>query len=126
MDGPFTNMVPTDKDGIFTLAHIKFSPLRRFVPKNGLVPKNIFSNPHLRVSKILSRSEEWFPVLKEARLLKVHHVLRGVIAHREYDDSRLSYITEHGFGCFSILGGKIVNATLTAKNLANLIKNRVS
>lgn len=123
MDGKFTNIVPTGKDGIFTLVHIKESVLRRFVPKNGLVPKNIFdSAQRSRVQRILAKSIEWFPFVKHAEIVKVHYVLRGVNAYREHDDARTSDITEHGFGTFSILGGKIINAVTTAKALARLIK----
>ncbi|HDY73033.1 MAG TPA: FAD-dependent oxidoreductase [Candidatus Jorgensenbacteria bacterium] len=122
MDGPFTNIVPTHKENVFTLVHIKESILRRFVPKNGLVPKDIFlSSRNSRVQKIISYSAKWFPIVKEAKVLKVHYVLRSVNAYHEYDDARISNTTEHGFGCFSILGGKIVNAVSSAKNIVRLI-----
>jgi predicted dehydrogenase len=123
MDGQFTNIVPTDTDGIFTLVHIKESILQRFVPKDGLVPKNIFasSKKSSNVDKILKRSIEWFPFVKDGEILKVHYVLRGVNAYREHDDARISDIAEQGFGCFSILGGKIINSVSIAKELATMI-----
>ncbi|KKW24588.1 MAG: hypothetical protein UY74_C0018G0002 [Candidatus Kaiserbacteria bacterium GW2011_GWC2_52_8b] len=122
MDGAFTNIVPSGIDGVFTLVHIKESVLRRFVPKNGLVPKNVFSSSkNSNVDTILKRSIEWFPFVKDAKISKVHYVLRGVNAYREYDDARISDIAEQGFGCFSILGGKIINSVSIAKALAGMI-----
>lgn len=122
MDGPFSNMVPTGKDNIFTLVHIKESILRRFVPRDGLVPRDILKNiKKTNINNIMKRSIEWFPIIKEAKFLRSYYVLRGVNAYREHDDARTSDIAEHGFGCLSILGGKIVNSVTTAKEVARLI-----
>ena len=65
MDGPFTNLVPTSKDNIFTLVHIKESILERYVPKSGI--------PHTKkrtktmVNETLQKSQEWFPILGKSR-----------------------------------------------------------
>ncbi len=121
MDGPFTNMVPTGKKNIFTLVHIKESMLRRFVPRNGLVPKDIFLKKRSRAKKIIERSAEWLPVIKKAKYMESHYVLRGVNAYREHDDARPSDIADYGFGCWSVLGGKIINSVTLAKEMAGLI-----
>lgn len=121
MDGPFTNLVPTGEENIFTLVHIKESILKRFVPANGLIP------PGLQVSSnaknIIEKSREWFPVLEDAEYLESRYVFCCVNAYREYDDARPSDITRYGFGCFSILGGKILNCVSTAEEIAQEIKN---
>lgn len=122
MDGPFTNMVPTGRDNIFTLVHIKESILRRFVPRDGLVPKNIFtSSKKTNVKKIIEQSTKWLPIIKQAKYIRSYYVLRAVNAYREHDDARPSDIIEHGFGCLSILGGKIINSVTTAKKISELI-----
>ncbi|OGG51458.1 hypothetical protein A2704_04640 [Candidatus Kaiserbacteria bacterium RIFCSPHIGHO2_01_FULL_54_36b] len=124
MDGPFTNLVPTGENGVFTLVHIKESILKRFVPSDGLVP------PGLQVSsnakKIVEKSKEWFPILEQAELLESRYVFRCVNANREHDDARPSDITRHGFGCFSILGGKILNSVRVAQELAEEIRGYTS
>lgn len=122
MDGPFTNLVPTSKDGEFTLVHIKESMLERYVPENGL-PSNTRTNKTM-VNVTLEKSKEWIPILDKAEVLEVRYVHRAVNAYREYDDARPSDTTYHGFGCWSILGGKIVNSVTTAKEIANEIKKR--
>lgn len=124
MDGPFTNLVPTSKDNIFTLVHIKESILERYVPKSGI--------PHTKkrtktmVNETLQKSQEWFPILGKAEVVDVRYVLRAVNANREHDDARPSDVVYHGFGCWSILGGKIVNCVSTAKKIALEIKKQLS
>ena len=119
MDGPFTNMVPTKEEGLFTLVHIKHSVRKRFVPKDGLVPPDIFQEIGSPVTEMVIReSAKWLPIVREAEVDSIHYVLRGVNAYREYDDTRTSDITEHGFGCYSILGGKIIHAVSVAREIA--------
>jgi predicted dehydrogenase len=123
MDGPFTNLVPTSKKNIFTLVHIKESILERYVPKNGI--------PHTKerkttmVNETIQKSKEWFPILEKAEVVEVRYVLRAVNANREHDDARPSDVTHQAFGCYSILGGKIVNCVSTAKEIAGEIKKQM-
>lgn len=127
MDGPFTNMVPTKEDGLFTLVHIKHSVRKRFVPKDGLVPSDIFREIGSPVTeKVIRESAKWLPIVREAEVDSIHYVLRGVNAYREHDDMRTSDITEHGFGCYSILGGKIIHAVSVAREVARRINTQYS
>jgi predicted dehydrogenase len=127
MDGPFTNMVPTNEEGLFTLVHIKHSVRRRFVPKDGLVPSDIFREIGSPVTEMVIReSAKWLPIVRDAEVESIHYVLRGVNAYREHDDMRTSDITEHGFGCYSILGGKIIHAVSVARELARRINAQSS
>jgi len=119
MDGPFTNLVPTQLDNLFTLVHIKESILERYVPSNGLPSSK---KPKLsKVKETLKKSAEWLPILSSAEVQEVRYVFRAVNAYREHDDARPSDITAHGFGCWSILGGKIVNCVETSKEIAEEI-----
>ncbi|WP_170874511.1 FAD-dependent oxidoreductase [Mycobacterium sp. IS-1264] len=127
MDGPFTNMVSTKDDGLFTLVHIKHSVRKRFVPKDGLVPSDIFREIGSPVTeKVIRESAKWLPIVREAEVDSIHYVLRGVNAYREHDDMRTSDITEHGFGCYSILGGKIIHAVSVAREVARRINAQYS
>ncbi len=116
MDGPFTNMAPTSQDNIFTLVHIKHSILHQDVPTKGTIPlawKSFTSHEQL----ILEESRKWMPILKEAEVVEKRYIYRGVNAYREYDDARPSDIISHGFGCWSILGGKIINSVSAAHSI---------
>jgi len=121
MDGPFTNLVPTNDDSLFTLVHIKESILQRYVPKNGL--PNLKKPSFNKIKKTLEESAKWLPIINKAELAEVRYVFRAVNANREHDDARPSDMTYHGFGCWSILGGKIINSVSTAKEIAQRIKN---
>src|SRR3989344_1302706 len=123
MDGPFTNLVPTSEDNKFTLVHIKDSMLKREVLKDGLIPDS-WNKVKSNRKKIIEESLSWLPILKEAEVLESRYVFRGVNAYREHDDARPSDIIHHGFGCWSILGGKIINCVDTAIELSNEIKQQ--
>jgi predicted dehydrogenase len=123
MDGPFTNLVPTNTDNLFTLVHIKESMLERYVPDNGLPRKG--KRMITRIKETLEKSIEWLPILKKAEVVDVRYIHRAVNAHREHDDARPSDMTYHGFGCWSILGGKIVNSVSTAKEIGEEIKKHI-
>jgi predicted dehydrogenase len=120
MDGPFTNVVPTEKKNIFTLVHIKESVLQRFVPSNGLIPPGLTYKSNAR--KIIEESRKRLPLLKNAKYLESRYVFRSVNADREFDDARPSDVAYHGFGCWSVLGGKIINCVTTAKLLLDDIQ----
>ena len=125
MDGPFTNMVPTAEDDIFTLVHIKHSMIHRGNPKNGLIPKSWEKSYKLKksnIKKILDESKKFIPILEKADVVESRHVFRGVNAYREHDDARPSDIIDYGFGCYSILGGKIINCVCTAQKIFDEIK----
>lgn len=122
MDGPFTNMVPTSKDNLFTLVHIKHSILNRDVPKDGLIP-DAWKHFRSQENCILEESKKWMPILEKAEVVEKRYVFRGVNAYREYDDARPSDIMYHGFGCWSILGGKIINSVFTAQKIGQEISD---
>jgi hypothetical protein len=124
MDGPFTNVVPTEHENIFTLVHIRESVLHRFVPADGLIPPGLTYTSNAK--KIIDESIKWLPFLKDAKYIESRYVFRSVNADREYDDARPSDVTYHGFGCWSVLGGKIVNCVATAKHLAQELRKDTS
>ena len=121
MDGEYTNLVPTSKDGLFTLVHIKESMIERYIPKNGIPHSK--KNMKTVIKETLEKSMEWIPILKDAEVVEVRYIHRAVNAStRGRDDARPSDVAYHGFGCWSILGGKIVNSVTTAKEIALEIK----
>jgi predicted dehydrogenase len=122
MDGPFANLVPTNEDSLFTLVHIKESIIERYVPADGLI-KSVEAPSKMK--EIMDKSTEWFPILKKAEVVDIRYVFRAVNAHREADDARPSDITYHGFGCWSILGGKIVNCISAAEKIVAEVKTHL-
>lgn len=119
MDGPFATVMPTGNLNEFTLYHAKESILARYTPEDGQIidSSSIASNQ----AAILKKSMELFPVLKDAVVIESRILHRGVQANREFDDSRVADIIPHGFGCWSVLSGKIVSSASAAKKIAEII-----
>ncbi|MEI6304736.1 MAG: FAD-dependent oxidoreductase [Candidatus Taylorbacteria bacterium] len=120
IDGPFATLMPTGNPNEFTLYHVKESIIDRYVPTDGLVKK--IGPGKTRQQIIFDESLKLFPILKRAEIVESRIVHRGVQAYHEHDDSRVADIIEHGFGCWSILSGKILSSVTTAKKLAKTIK----
>lgn len=120
MDGAFPTLVPTGKPGLFTLGHVRMSVRKSFVPSDGLVPQ--WKLPKSNWKKIILECQNWFPILRFAEYVESRFVIRAVNAYREHDDARPSDILEHGFECWSILGGKVITAVVTAQSIAKEMK----
>ncbi len=122
MDGPFATLMPTGNPNEFTLYHAKESILNRYTPKDGLIVKeNTISNREM----ILNESMKLFPILKKAKIIESRFLHRGVMAKHESDDSRVADIIPHGFGCWSILSGKIVSSASIAKKVSEIIHKSI-
>jgi hypothetical protein len=125
MDGVFPSMIPMGKTPYHLLAHVHASQLIR--------ESSSHSKPLLgRVSAIesnwvgvLGASIEYLPILKEARYLKSLFVDRVVDAGASATDARLTDITDHGAGCFSIFAAKVITCVSTADKLAKMISGRL-
>ncbi len=120
IDGPFATLIPTGNKHEFTLYHVTESILDRYVPADGLIKKRkvIVSNQEA----IVRESMKYFPILKEAVIVESRIVHRAVQANREHDDSRVVDLIDHGFGCWSVLSGKILTSVSTGKKIASIIK----
>ncbi len=120
MDGAFPTLVTTGEPSLFTLGHVRTSLRKSFVPSDGLVPE--WKLPKSNWKKIVSECQNWFPILRFAEHVESRFVIRAVNAYREHDDARPSDIIRHGFGCWSILGGKVITAAATANSIAKELK----
>lgn len=120
MDGPFATIMPTGNPNEYTLYHAAASILDRYTPENGLVKSNVLIVS--QANEILKRSKELFPILKNATVVEARQIHRGVLAHHEHDDARVADIVMHGFGCWSVLSGKILSSVRTGKRIAEMIR----
>ena len=119
-DNGFTTLVATEKKNVFTFGHMPTSVLQCVVPKTGLVPA--WGRPKSKWQRQLRMGRRWLPILARATYLESRFVTLGINAWRAHDYARTSDITDHGFGCWSILGGKIITCITTAKELAKSIR----
>lgn len=124
IDGEFATLMPTGNKNEFTLYHVKESIIDRYVPVDGLIKK--VTDYRSKREAIFNESLKFFPILKSAEFVENRIVHRGVQAYHEHDDSRVADLINHGFGCWSILSGKILSSVTTAKRLKEMIKKSIS
>jgi glycine/D-amino acid oxidase-like deaminating enzyme len=125
MDGAFPSILPMGGTPYHLLAHVNASQLLR--------ESSHQSTPLLsRVAAIESNWEgirqaaiEYLPLVKEARYVKSLFVDRVVDAGAAQTDARLTDLTDHGAGCFSIFAAKVITCVSTADKLAEMIRGRL-
>jgi glycine/D-amino acid oxidase-like deaminating enzyme len=115
LDGPFTSLVGTGRPGEFLLSHIHESVLATAVTPDGLPP---VWRPRSNHRNLIRKCARYLPVVSEARVIESRFATRAVRAFNEDYDGRPTVVTDHGFGCWSILGGKIVTSVSSARTVA--------
>ena len=119
LDAPFTSLTTLGERDLFLLSHIKHSILASEVTPDGmppLHPPRPFNHPNL-----LAAGLRYLPILEKARYVESRLGLRTVGAFNEDFDGRPTVVTSHGFGCWSVLGGKIITAVSNAREIAEAI-----
>jgi hypothetical protein len=94
------------------LSHIHQSVLKSSVSDDGLPPDwgEIQSNRR----NMLRHSSRYLPVLANAEVLESRFATRAVGAYAKDFDARPTVVSDHGFGCWSVLGGKIITCVTNA------------
>jgi hypothetical protein len=120
LDGPFTSLVGTGKDNLFLLSHIHDSVLKSDVPTNGLPPQwvDVQSNRE----NMLQSAARYIPILASATVVESRYATRAVNAFARDFDARPTVIRNHGFGSWSVLGGKIITCVTNAREIAAAIE----
>ena len=113
MDGPFCTIVPMGRTDKFLLGHVAESLLARDVstetPDRGLP---VSRWPHIR-----DACAEYFPFVSRAQFIGSMFTRIIVDPDRAYDDARVSEITQHGGGCWTVFSAKIVSCVSVADEL---------
>jgi glycine/D-amino acid oxidase-like deaminating enzyme len=120
LDGPFCAMISNGVEGMFSLSHIHESLLSSTVTEDGLPPKT--GRPKSNWHNIKKHCEQYFPILSKARYVGSRIGLRTIYAYQDDGrvvdyDGRPTVGSNHGFGCYSILAGKIITSVSNADDL---------
>jgi hypothetical protein len=124
LDGPFASLIGAGPEGRFLLSHIHDSLARSVMPEDGLPPE--WSSHPGNGENMLRHAAHYFPILAEAREVESRWVTRAVLPVARDLDARPTVVTDHGFGCWSLLGGKIVTCVSNARKIARLIEAECS
>jgi FAD dependent oxidoreductase len=119
LDGPFTSLVSTGEDRRFTLSHIQQSVLASATPADGFPPA--WGEPSSNRENLIRHASRYMPVLETARYVDSRYGTRTVHALPEDVDGRPTVVVSHGFGCWSILGGKVNTSVTNARQIAEQI-----
>lgn len=128
LDGPFCALISNAEDGMFSLSHIHESLLLSTVTEDGLPPK--IGTPKSNWHNIIKHCQQYFPILSKARYIGSRYGLRTIYAYQndgrvvDYD-GRPTVVSNHGFGCWSILAGKIISSEQNAKDLFMEIEKEI-
>jgi predicted dehydrogenase/glycine/D-amino acid oxidase-like deaminating enzyme len=120
MDGPFTSLTGTGRENLFLLSHIHDSVSRSVIPDDGMPPR--WSDPTSNRANMLRHSARYLPILEQAYDVQSRWTTRAVNAYARDFDARPTVISDHGFGCWSVLGGKVVTSVANAREIARQIR----
>jgi hypothetical protein len=126
-DGPFPSFLPLGfSKNRCLFAHVEASQLIRNVSKENerLLSRVLYveSNWH----NILKVSEKYIPILNKSNYVKSIFVDRIVDANRMDTDARLTELTSHGNGCWSVFAAKIITCESMAKKISAGIRGHTT
>ncbi len=124
MDGPFATIVPTATPGIYTFGDVPLSILdTRGGGRGADQYRGVWSKTaKTRWPQMRSRCKHWFPILDHAQYVDSIFTVLPVDTESLGDDARRSTVTNHGFGCYSVLSGKVITAVQAAEQLGANIR----
>lgn len=125
MDGPFVTIVPIGHSGYYTFGDVGRS-IRETKLSTGGIPwtqQYIDSLPTL-FEEMKMANTYYIPIIKEAEYIKSMYAVLPTLPSAEKTDARVTTVTEHGSGCWSVFEGKIVTSVATAREVANYIRNK--
>lgn len=123
-DGPFPSFLPLGHSNRYLLAHVIASQLVREI-RPGTVPLlNRVNYVESNWQQIKDVCSEYIPLLQKATYIRSLFVDRVVDATRLADDARLTEITDHGSGCWSVFAAKIITCEVTAQEVAAQIRGQ--
>ena len=119
LDAPFTSLTSLGAKDMYLLSHIHHSILASEVTADGMPPRwpAIPSNHQ----NLMAHGLRYLPILERAQYIESRVGVRTVEAYNDDFDGRPTVVTPHGFGCWSVLGGKVITAVTNAREIARAI-----
>lgn len=126
VDGPFVTIVPLRESGLFTLGDVPRSIHGTRVSSGG-IPWSV-----KEISSLVSHFPEmkannpfFIPLIAQAEYVRSIYTVLPVRTDSHATDARLTSVTSHGFGCWSVFEGKIVTCVSSAKKIATAIRDQL-
>lgn len=123
MDGPFVTLVPTGERGIWTFGDVPRSIHEVKITTTG-VPWSTeqIHGCKSRFDEMKKASPYFFPIISQAEYIKSMFTILPIWPESDETDERLTTVTNHGNGCWSVFEGKIVTCVTAAREAAGQIR----
>lgn len=124
MDGPFVTIVPIGNTGLYTFGDVARSVREIKFSTDGVpwTEAYIKSLPS-RFLEMKEANPYYIPIIAKAQYLSSMFAVLPILPDSNETDARLTAVTEHGRGCWSVFEGKIVTAVGAARAVAKQIRN---
>jgi glycine/D-amino acid oxidase-like deaminating enzyme len=116
LDAPFTTLTGTGHEDRFLLSHIHDSVSCSVIPDDGMPPA--WPEATSNRANMIRHCAKYLPILEHATDVRSVWMTRAVNAFARDFDARPTVISDHGFGCWSVLGGKVVTCVANAREIA--------
>ena len=124
-DGPFPSFLPFGNSNKYLLAHVESSQLIRDVSSGTTPLLNRVNYVQSNWQQIRDTCSDYIPLLQKATYLYSLFVDRVVDVTRLEEDARMTDITNHGCGCWSIFAAKIITSEAIAQEVAMQIRREI-
>ncbi|OHA59659.1 MAG: hypothetical protein A2589_02265 [Candidatus Vogelbacteria bacterium RIFOXYD1_FULL_46_19] len=123
MDGPFATLVPLGNSDLYTFGDAPLSIHKIGRGHRDLLKlKKVLNKTKSHWPEMKKRCREWFPFLETAEYVNSMFVILPIEKNSLKDDARPTEVTDHSFGCFSVLSGKIITAVSVARKIKTMIQ----
>ena len=117
MDGSFVTLVPMGVPGQFTLGDVARSIHDTRISSGG-IPWSVEERRRpSRFEEMKKNNPRFIPIVKEARYIQSIFSVLPVRPNSNSTDARLTAITNHGRGCWSVFEGKIITCVTAAEEV---------
>lgn len=133
IDAPFLSLTSMGEKNKFLLSHRDHSVIQRnyqTVGKNEIdykmingVSSNLFKESNY--SNIIKDATRYMPFLNEAKYVQSWMTAKAISAYEKEFWERPTLLKNHGFGYWSVLGGKILTSVTNAREISNAIKKEL-
>lgn len=119
MDGPFVTIIPVGDSGRYytlgdakrSIHDIKFSPVGPPWSKADIAGR-VSRFPEMR-----ENNPFFIPIIKDAKYIKSIFSILPILPNLGATDERITSVTDHGRGCWSVFEGKIITCVTAAKKI---------
>ena len=105
---------------IFLLSHRDYSVISRKIITDGKPVE--WGNYSSNRERMLNDVSRYIPSITDAEILDSWFTTKAISAYEKDFWARPTIVKDYGFGCWSVLGGKILTCISNAKEIAASIK----